>query len=91
MISCKKASLLISKRMDEPLSFLEKILLISHLTICWCCQRFDNQILDLRKAFRNLAQESIAFERYVEFELPDLSPGAKDRILKSIRNFDELN
>jgi hypothetical protein len=91
MISCKKASLLISKRMDEPLSFLEKILLISHLTICWCCQRFDNQILALRKAFRNMAQESIAFERYAELGLPGLSSETKDKIIKSIRKFDELN
>jgi hypothetical protein len=81
MVSCRKATQLLSKQMDDTLSFLEKIQLYTHLLVCWCCLRFQSQILILREAIRELAHESIAFEHYEEVALPALSIESKERIL----------
>lgn len=86
MVSCRKATQLLSKQMDDPLSSLEKVLLYTHLLVCWCCQRFQAQILILREAVREMAHESIAFERYEEIGLLGLSPESKERILTVLRN-----
>jgi len=84
MISCKKATQLISKKMDEELSFLEKVLLVSHTIMCWCCKRFERQIEKIREAYREIAHEIMAFERYQEIGMPDLSPETRQRMLVTI-------
>lgn len=86
MVSCRKATTLLSKQMDEPLSLWEKFLLSTHLLVCWCCRRFQTHILILREAIRELAHENIAFERYEEMGLPALSIESKERILTVLRN-----
>ena len=43
MISCKKATYLLSKKEENKLSWLEKIQLRSHLTICSLCRKFEEQ------------------------------------------------
>lgn len=43
MISCKKATYLLSKKEENKLSWLEKIKLRGHLTICSMCRKFDEQ------------------------------------------------
>jgi Putative zinc-finger len=84
MVSCRKATELLSKQIDDPLSPWEKILLSTHLLVCWCCRRFQTQILILREAVRDMAHESIAFERYQEIGLPGLSPESRERIRAAI-------
>ena len=42
-ISCKKATLLVSKKEENKLSWLEGIKLRAHLTICSICRRFEIQ------------------------------------------------
>ena len=42
-ISCKKATYLLSKKEENKLSWLEKIKLRAHLTICSLCRRFEQQ------------------------------------------------
>lgn len=86
MVSCRKATELLSKQMDDPLSPWENIQLHTHLLVCWCCRRFQTQILILREAIREMAHESIAFEHYQEIGLPDLSLESKERILRVLRN-----
>jgi predicted anti-sigma-YlaC factor YlaD len=86
MVSCRKATQLLSQQMDDPLSAWEKIQLYSHLLVCWCCRRFQRHMLILREAIRELAHETIAFERYEELELPGLSPESRKRILTLLRN-----
>lgn len=85
MISCEKSSQLISKQMDEPLSIWEKVQLYSHTFFCWCCLRFQKQIIHIREALREVAHEAIAFERFHELSLPSMSHEAKARILLAIR------
>jgi hypothetical protein len=85
MVSCWKATQLLSKQMDDPLSIWEKFQLNTHLLMCWVCRRFQKHIILLRSALRELGHESMAFEHYAEIGLPDLSPEAKERILTAIR------
>jgi len=86
MISCKKATQLIFKQMDETLSIWEKIQLSTHTFLCWCCTRFKNQILRIREALREIAHEVMDFERFEEIGMPSLSPQARQRVIKTIRD-----
>jgi len=43
MISCKKAGFLLSKKEENKLTWLEKIQLKGHITICSLCRRFEEQ------------------------------------------------
>ena len=43
MISCKKATYLLSKKEENTLSWLEKIKLRGHITICSMCRKFEEQ------------------------------------------------
>ena len=42
-ISCKKATYLVSKKEENRLSWIEKIQLSTHLTICSLCKKFEEQ------------------------------------------------
>lgn len=42
-ISCKKATYLSSKKEEGKLSWMEKIQLRSHMTICTLCRLFEQQ------------------------------------------------
>jgi len=86
MISCDKATELISKKMDEPLSSWEKVQLFAHTLLCWCCKLFEKQALAIRDALQEMANEEMAFQRFDELNLPGLSEEAKHRIIKRIRN-----
>jgi hypothetical protein len=44
-ISCKKATYLSSKKEEGKLSWIEKIQLRSHMTICSLCRLFEQQSL----------------------------------------------
>lgn len=50
MISCKKATHLISKSMEEKLSFKEELSLKVHLFICEFCEQFKKQVGLFRNA-----------------------------------------
>lgn len=86
MISCRKATQLLSKEMDEPLSRWEKLSLKVHLLVCWCCNRFKQQIQIISKQLQEMARESLAFEHFAEIDLPGLSAEAKERIMKVLKN-----
>ncbi len=42
-ISCKKATYLVSKKEEGKLSWIERIQLRGHLTICSLCRKFEIQ------------------------------------------------
>ena len=50
MLSCKKASELNSRAMDEKLSFRESMALKIHLLLCRSCKNFVQQLAFLRDA-----------------------------------------
>lgn len=47
--SCRRATELISKSHDAPLSFKEQLALRLHLLVCTWCRRYEKQILLLRR------------------------------------------
>lgn len=57
MISCKKATELVSKSMDEKLSLKEEFELKLHLFICEFCEAFKNQVNLIRNAFKLAGKE----------------------------------
>jgi len=52
MITCKRATELISKEREEPLSVSEKALLWAHLFICEFCEQFRKHLEILGKALK---------------------------------------
>ena len=76
MISCKRASELTSKALDEPLTLREKILLWIHFAICSACRTFVQHARVLRRVFSN------PDHRHYELAIVNNSipEGAKDRV-----------
>ena len=58
MISCKRASQLISKSLDQRLTFFERLCLRLHLLICEVCSRFRQQLYTLRLAIKELLKQT---------------------------------
>ncbi|GAA5174250.1 hypothetical protein GCM10025771_03540 [Niveibacterium umoris] len=54
MISCKKATELLSRQMDADLKLRERIGLKFHLAMCDGCSQFGRQIVVLRRACRRV-------------------------------------
>ena len=58
VLSCKEASLLLSQAEDRRLSWLERLQLRLHLSLCDACTRFSRQIAFLRTALRRYASDA---------------------------------
>ncbi len=80
IISCKRASQLISKSLDQHLSFSERLKLRLHLLICDVCKRFKQQLYMLRLAIKGLIKQT---ENDETIQLP---LQAKERIQKMIES-----
>jgi predicted anti-sigma-YlaC factor YlaD len=52
VISCKRATELVSRGLDERLSALERLRLFAHLLICSFCRRFKGQMELIQKMIR---------------------------------------
>lgn len=72
MITCKRATELISKSMEESLSLVERAELKLHLFLCECCEQFRKQVELLRGVLRK------------EGEQGALSQSAKDRMHQAV-------
>lgn len=78
MLTCKDASRLISKSLDRPLSWSDRIKLKFHLFICDACNRFNSQLNQLRIAVKRMRHEA---ENDDSIQLP---LEAKARIAKQV-------
>ena len=58
IISCKHASQLISRSLDQRLSFFERLSLRLHLLICNVCTRFKQQLYTLQSAIKALLKQT---------------------------------
>jgi predicted anti-sigma-YlaC factor YlaD len=58
MISCKVASQLMSKAMDEKLSWRETIALKAHLAVCDLCRKFQKHLVVLRAGVKQILRPS---------------------------------
>lgn len=54
MISCRRASRLMSDELDRPLRRRERVALALHLAMCRACSRCRRQLGFLRRAARRL-------------------------------------
>ncbi len=52
MTACKRASELISRSLDQPLNWRERLALAFHLCVCGVCRRFRRQMHLLQRAGR---------------------------------------
>ena len=80
IISCKYASQLISKSLDQRLSFTEKFKLRLHLLMCDMSTRFKQQLFALHSAIKKLLNQT---EKDTSIQLP---LEAKERIKKLIES-----
>ena len=57
MLSCKKATLLIEKKLLTPLSFKEKVQLKMHKSLCTACTNYEQQSVLIDELLRNHIQD----------------------------------
>ena len=81
-ISCREASLLVSRQIDQPLGLKDRLRLRAHLLICKSCPIMHQKLKVIHQAglkypFRNEAGGD---------ECLCLSPDAKGRIAKTLRH-----
>jgi hypothetical protein len=76
VLSCKRASFLIEKQQDKPLSVIDKTQLNLHLKICSECSRYQKQSLIIDNVLKSNHQTNLE-----EFKLSD---GVKDRLQKAL-------
>ena len=79
-LSCRHASVLLSRAQDGPLTFSERLAVRMHLLICRSCRRFSRQLSLIRqtlKAFMERSQKG-------EAPVPPLPQAERDRILKKL-------
>ncbi len=76
-VSCKESTELVSRAMDERLTFADRLAMRMHLAICRNCARFARQLQDMRRLFQ---AETAASE-----DAPGLSPDARQRIATELQ------
>lgn len=76
MISCKKATELISKSMEEPLSTQEELALKVHLFVCEWCEQFRKQMKVVSKVLKSGHST----------DSKSLSSDAKAKLLKALQD-----
>jgi predicted anti-sigma-YlaC factor YlaD len=54
--SCKKATLLVSKKEERKLTWLESVRLRSHLSICSLCRKFESQTAFISRMAKEIPQ-----------------------------------
>jgi hypothetical protein len=77
MATCRDATELASRAMDERLPFASRVTLRFHLAICENCARFNRQLQDMRRLFR---AETAAGD-----DAPGLTPEARQRIASELQ------
>jgi len=83
MISCKKATILMSKSFEEKLSLKERFALLLHLSMCKTCVYCFRQIKKLSHVFSHY--DEAIFKAPPHSDL-SLSEEAKQRIKSSLPN-----
>jgi predicted anti-sigma-YlaC factor YlaD len=81
MISCEKASMLISKSQDQDLTFQEKVNLQMHLAGCKFCRRYKKDVDFLTEKLTSYRQ--ITEEQKKQLRL---TPEQKERIKEKLFN-----
>lgn len=77
MATCRDATELASRAMDQRLPFASRVALRFHLAICENCARFNRQLQDMRHLFRA--------ETGADDDAPGLAPAARQRIASELQ------
>jgi len=77
MPTCRDATELASRAMDERLSLSNRMALRMHLAICENCTRFNQQLQEMRRLFRA--------ETTANDEAAGLAPEARQRIASELQ------
>ena len=81
MLSCKKASGLIEKRLHFPLNPMEKVQLIIHTSMCDTCKKHQKQSLELDSILKN----HIKFDSQSKYSSSEkLSDDIKNQVIRQI-------
>lgn len=59
MMNCQQATLLLSQKMDRPLTLKERCSLRFHITMCDGCNRFGRQMQQLRDITHTYMQQDV--------------------------------
>lgn len=78
MPTCREATELASRAMDERLPLSSRMALRLHLAICRNCARFNQQLQDMRRLFRE--------ETAADDDATGLAPEARQRIEHALQN-----
>jgi hypothetical protein len=78
LTTCKETTELVSRAMDERLSFGDRMAMRMHLAICKNCLRFTRQLQDMRRLFQT--------ETRADDAVPGLTPEARHRIANELQN-----
>lgn len=62
MHSCKQVAELLTRSLDEPLGFVERLRLRLHLQICGDCANVEQQLAALKAQGRELLSEGVGEE-----------------------------
>lgn len=84
MISCKRATELISKSMEQSLTVKEQLTLKLHLFICEFCEQFKTQLGTFRKALRCEEKGSVLDSIEDTTSSKELSSDCKAKIKQEI-------
>ena len=77
MPTCKDATELASRALDERLPLSSRMALRVHLAICENCARFNLQLQEMRRLFR--------LETAADDDAPGLAPEARQRIASELQ------
>ena len=77
MATCREATELASRAMDERLPLSNRMALRLHLAICRSCARFSEQLQEMRRLFR---EETAASD-----DAAGLAPEARQRIASELQ------
>lgn len=77
MMTCREATELASRAMDQRLPLSNRMALRLHLAICKNCTRFNRQIQDMRRLFRE--------EAAADDDAAGLAPEARQRIESALQ------
>jgi len=59
MLNCRQVARLVSRSMDDKLSWPNRLWIRLHLLYCVWCRRYSAQVQFLRRAARNLSMEPL--------------------------------
>jgi predicted anti-sigma-YlaC factor YlaD len=83
MFSCKQASMQVCGLMDRRLTFIQRLMLRVHLSMCRFCRRYYRQMKCLREVVRDPQLQEAGMEESVF-----LSPEACERMKEILRSQD---